>query len=137
MFNGEMENYIDEFISLNIMSKFRRKYICYFSDGICANGWFKKYQEEIFVSNNEKCKIIQNQYQEYIDTLERQRANYSRGFHMMLFNETKFLKEFAEIKDLSKYSKDCKICLSNGENAYDFFQKIIKKIMNYNDPLFK
>ena len=34
---------------------------------------------------------------------------------MMLFNETKFLKEFAEIKDLSKYSKDCKNLILNEE----------------------
>ena len=40
------------------------------------------------------------------------------------------------IEDTSKFEPDCKIYLSNGVNAYQFFKKIIDKIMNNKDSLY-
>lgn len=136
MINKGIDDLIDEFILLDNNIKFRRKNVCYFSNGISANGWFKKYQDEILLSDDKRCEIVKKQYEEYIDKQNSQKLNYSRGFHMMLFSENVFLKEFIKIDNNSKYEPECDIYLSNGVNAYEFFLKIIEKVMTYKDPLF-
>ena len=137
MLSKEVENLIGEFILMDNKIKFKRKYICYFSNGSSANGWFKKHQDEILTSLDERCETVRKQYQEYKDRQDRQRLNYSIGYHIMLFSGTSALKEFAQIDDNSKYEPCCNICLSNGVNAYDFFLEKIEKIMSYDDPLYK
>ena len=135
MLSKEVDNLIDEFILLNNKIKFKRKYICYFSNGVCANHWFKKNQDEILSTSDKRCEVVKKQYQEYIDFQNSEKQKYSTAFHMILFSDNVFLKEFIKIKDNSKYEPNCEIYLSNGVNAYDFFQKIIEKVMTYNDSL--
>ena len=102
MLSKEIDEVIDEFIFLDNKIKFKRRYICYFSNGLNANGWFKRYQDEILSSNDKRCDVVKKQYQEYIDKQNRQKLNYSKGFNMLLFNENIFLKEFFQIKDISR-----------------------------------
>lgn len=136
MLEKQIEKYIDEFISIEGLDKYRRKNVCLFKDGRSANNWFNKYEDDILLSNDNRCLIIKQQYNLYIENRDKITAKNRMAFHSIMFNERGRLKEFISIEDLSKFEPDCNIFLSNKENAYNFFMKIRQKIMDYNDHLY-
>lgn len=137
MLSKELEDLIEEFILIENNEKFKRKYYCYFKNGVCTNLWFKKYQNEIFSSNDERCKLVRKQYDEYIEVRKSQILKYKKAFYEINFNKTMLLKEFLLLEKNSKFDPSCDIYLSNRMNAYAFFIKIIDDVMNSKDPLYK
>ena len=133
----QIEEYIDEFIMIEGLEKYKRKNVRLFSDGRSVNNWFAKYEDDILSSDDKRCLKIKQEYNLYIEDRERTRAQNSQGLHSILFSERDYLREFVSIGDPSKFEPDCNIFLSNNENAYKFFGKIIIKIMDYNDHLCK
>lgn len=137
MLKKQIEEYIDEFIMIEGFGKYRRKNVRSFSDGRSVNNWFAKYEDDILSSDDKRCLKIKQEYNLYIEGREKTRTKNGQALHLILFSERDYLREFISIEDPSKFEPDCNIFLSNNENAYKFFVKIIQKIMDYNDYLCK
>lgn len=136
MLKSDIEKYIDEFIKIEGLEKFRRKNVRLFKDGRSANNWFKKYENDILSSDDKRCLIIKQQHSLYVEYREKIKIQNGQAFHSIMFSERDYLREFILIGDSSKFEPNCNIFLSNNENAYDFFMKIRHKVMTYNDHLY-
>lgn len=133
---ASLEEKIEEFMNLGSEYKFLKKTISFFKDGNCANSWFHKHKEEIEKSNDPRCKEIIRQYNQSLKEREEYSLRNKELFHNTIISKTAIIKEFMHIEDESKFSKDCTITLSNGLNAYIWFEKNIDYVLTVSDSNF-
>lgn len=132
-----LKSELKEFVNIQSLNKFSRHSEICFSNGKRTYNWFSKNKKEILNSDEEDCKLIQIQFEEYNNFIKEDSKRIKEGIFLITKTSEILLKEFINIQNIHKFDKDSNIFLSNGMTTYEWFLNNANAIFAEDNELLK